>query len=120
MVRILISVLVLRLLSVMQTKSSLLVDIKTMITQEFTVWTRRLALGITTVTYSESDIIIPYGKSPTLILSSTMSTNVDNVTKTLLLSAIYNKIWLFGGHDKDTDVVEVFDTIKGIGIHDRT
>ena len=38
--------------------------------------------------------------------------------KTLLLSAIYNKIWLFGGHDKDTDVVEVFDTIKGTGIHE--
>ena len=29
-------------------------------------------------------------------------------------SAIYNKIWLFGGHDKKTDVVEVFDTIKGV------
>ena len=83
MVRILISVLVLRLLSVMQTKSLLLVDTKTMITQEFTVWTRRLALGITTVTYNESDIIIPYGKSPTLKMSATMLTNVDNVTKNI-------------------------------------
>ena len=83
MVRISISVLVLRLLSVMQTKSLLLVDTKTTITREFTVWTRLLALGITTVTYSESDIIIPYGKSPTLILSSTMSTKIDNVIKNI-------------------------------------
>ena len=32
----------------------------------------------------------------------------------MLLSAIYNKIWLFGGHSQDTNIVEVFDLEKGI------
>ena len=39
---------------------------------------------------------------------------VDRSLYLQYFSAIYNKIWLFGGHDKETDVVEVFDTIKGV------
>ena len=30
-----------------------------------------------------------------------------------IYSAIYNKIWLFGGHSNETNVVEVFDVTKG-------
>jgi len=40
--------------------------------------------------------------------------NLQRVRYYHSVCAIYNKIWLFGGHDKETDVVEVFDTIKGV------
>ena len=67
--------------------------------------------------YNELDITILYGKfiipthswPPVAGIPGPVGRSLDQY-----FSAIYNKIWLFGGHDKETDVVEVFDTIKGV------
>lgn len=77
------------------------------------------------VIYNESDITILYGKAKVIIvkilnnayiacLAIVVLPTTVRLSLNLYLSAIYNKIWLFGGHDKETDVVEVFDTIKGV------
>ena len=75
------------------------------------------------VIYNESDITILYGKLKVRTVKnvyhaysqlSQLSWPALDRMLDRYFSAIYNKIWLFGGHDKETDVVEVFDTIKGV------